>query len=187
MSWFGIPIAQGSLSHKYLHGIGASAATIAVSTFLAATGRTVAGQAIAFGLLARLVSMTLMILTDQEKSVGMRFSMFGVMWLVLLVNVYCLLTGTGNPLVLTKVISLVLGIHGMFLYLKPNVFLRKSAIAIGPGKLNQILQNIAYFSHYFSLDIIGTCLPQRSISGRNACSGRRLHVCLCYNNRSSGA
>ena len=134
MKWFGIPIAKGSLSNKYLHGIGASAATIAVATFLAVTGSMPVEKAIAYGFAARLVSMTLMILTDAEKKVGMHFSMFGILWLVLSATVYSLFTGTGDPLALSKVVSVVLGIHGLFLYLKPSVFLRKTAIAVGPGK-----------------------------------------------------
>ena len=134
MKWFGIPIARGSLSNKYLHGIGSSAATVAVSLFLAASGRTSVEQAIAYGFAARLISMTLMILTDGEKKVGMTFSMFGVLWLVLTGTVYSLLTGMGDALTLSKVVSMVLLIHGLFLYLKPSVFLRKTAIAVGPGK-----------------------------------------------------
>ena len=134
MRWFGIPIAKGSLSNKYLHGIGSSAATIAVSIFLAASGRTSVEQAIAYGFAARLISMTLMILTDGEKRVGMKFSMFGVLWLVLTGTVYCLFTKTGDPLTLSKVVSMVLLIHGLFLYLKPSVFLRKTVIAVGPGR-----------------------------------------------------
>lgn len=134
MKWFGIPIARGSLSNKYLYGIGSSAATVAVSLFLTASGHTSVEQAIAYGFAARLISMTLMILTDGEKKVGMTFSMFGVLWLVLTGTVYSILTGMGDALTLSKVVSMVLLIHGLFLYLKPSVFLRKTAIAVGPGK-----------------------------------------------------
>lgn len=134
MRWFGIPIAKGSLSNKYLHGIGSSAATIATSLFLAATEGASLELAIGYGFAARLLAMTLMILTDGERKVGMTLSMFGVMWLVLTGTVYSLLTRTGDPLTLAKVVSLVLFIHGLFLYLKPSVFLRKTAIAVGPGK-----------------------------------------------------
>jgi len=136
MKYFGIYIAPGSLSNKYIHGIGASAATIAVASYLAVNGSPLE-QALGYGFAARLVSMTLMILTDNELKVGMNFPIFGTMWMVLATTVYALFTNSWEPLTLTKIVSLVLGMHGLFLYMKPEVFLRKTAISIGPGKFKK--------------------------------------------------
>lgn len=134
MRWFNMDIPKGSLSHKYLHGIGASAATLAVSIFLV-TQRPECSleHALGYGFTARLLSMTLMLLTDEEKKLGMTIPMFGSMWLILAGTVYALFHGSFEALPWAKVVSLVLMFHGLFLFLKPEVFLRKTAISIGPG------------------------------------------------------
>jgi hypothetical protein len=134
MRWFGIYIPKDSLSHKYLHGIGASAATIAVATLLAVTGKTSVAQAIGYGFAARMLSMTLMILTNDESKVGMTLPMFGVMWVFLAGIVYSLFAGLGEALTLAKLASVALAIHGLYLYSAPDMILRRTNIAVGPGK-----------------------------------------------------
>lgn len=135
MQWFGIYVAKDSLSLKYLHGIGASASTVAISLSLALAGSCSVERAIAFGLVARLVSMTVMIVSNEEKKVGMKFSMFGPMWLALVATIYCLLQEVENAVPMAEVLSLVLGGHGLFLYSYPGVALRKTPIAVGPDPL----------------------------------------------------
>ena len=39
MKWFGVDIERNTLSAHYLHGVGASAAATAVSTYMAVTGK----------------------------------------------------------------------------------------------------------------------------------------------------
>jgi hypothetical protein len=134
MRWFGIYIPKDSLSHKYLHGIGASAATIAVANFLAVTGRSSVSQAIGYGYAARLLSMTVMILTNDERKVGMTLPMFGIMWVFVGGIVYSLFAGLKEALTLSKVASVVLAIHGLYLYSAPDMILRRTKVAVGPGK-----------------------------------------------------
>jgi hypothetical protein len=145
MQWFGIYIPKGSLSDKYLHGVGASAASIAVASYLAVTG--IAGpveKAVAYGLLTRLLYMTSMIFTDDEKKVGMKFSMFTTMWLVLGATVYALLQGMKDSLALAKVVSLVIGVHGLFLHTYPGVVLRKTCISVGPGEFHDEIFGLSF-------------------------------------------
>ena len=77
MAWCGVDIESGSLSEHYLHGVAASAATTAVSTYLATSGKTSIEQAIGYGFIARLVSMTTMFLNDKYHELGMNKAMFG--------------------------------------------------------------------------------------------------------------
>ncbi|CAB9514429.1 expressed unknown protein [Seminavis robusta] len=135
MSWFGIYIPKDSLSHKYLHGIGASAATIAAANLLALSGKTSVERAIGYGVAARILSMTLMMLANDERVVGMTLKAFGVAWAVLVLIVYSLFSGSGDALALTKVASIVLGIHGLYLYLKPDTILKRTSISVGPDPL----------------------------------------------------
>lgn len=141
MSWFGMQIPKGSLSEKYLHGIGASAATVAVSIYFAVNGSPV-NEAIAYGLVARLVSMTLMILTDDVLKVGMGFPLFGGLWLTFAATAYSLLQGLGDALALTKVVSVFLAVHGLFLHLYPGVIIRTTRKAAGPDPMAKDILSI---------------------------------------------
>lgn len=129
MAWFGVDIESGSLSEHYLHGVAASAATTAVSTYLATSGKTSIEQAIGYGFIARLVSMTTMFLNDKYHELGMNTAMFAGMYAVLAATTYCLFTGTGDAMGLTKLVSLLLLFHGEFLYLNPEAFMKKSPAA----------------------------------------------------------
>lgn len=131
MKWFGVNIAKGSLSEHYLHGIGASAATMAVSTYLAISGTSSIEKAIGYGFVARLVSMTVMIITNKYHELGMNNAMFGTMWAMLAVTTYGLFSGNWEPMALTQLVSLLLGFHGAFLFLKPEKFMKR---ATGKGE-----------------------------------------------------
>ena len=126
MKWFGVDVERGSLSEHYLHGIGASAATAAISTYLATSGTTPVEEAIGFGFVARLVSMTIMIITNNYHELGMNNAMFGAMWAILAATTYALFSGKWEPMALTQLVSLLLGFHGAFLYLKPEKFIKRT-------------------------------------------------------------
>lgn len=130
MAWFGVDIESKSLSEHYLHGLAASAATTAVSTYLATSGKTSVEEAIGYGFIARLLSMATMFATNKYHELGMNNAMFGGMFLVLAVTTYCLFTGTGDALGLTKLVSLLLAFHGEFLYLNPEAFMKRSPAAV---------------------------------------------------------
>ena len=134
MKLFGVNIAKGSLSEHFLHGIGASAATTAVSTYLAISGTSSIEKAIGYGLAARLVSMTIMIITNRYHELGMNNAMFGTMWAVLAITTYSLFSGNGEPLALTQLVSLLLGFHGAFLFLKPEKFMKRAILKGDGGK-----------------------------------------------------
>lgn len=132
MAWFGVDIESGSLSEHYLHGLAASAATTAVSTFLATSGKTSIEEAIGYGFIARLMSMALMFLNNKYHELGMNNAMFGGMFAVLTGTTYFLFSGKGDGMVLTKLVSMLLFFHGAFLYLNPEVFIKRSPAAADP-------------------------------------------------------
>jgi hypothetical protein len=129
MAWAGVDIENGSLSEHYLHGVAASAATTAVSTYLATSGKTSIEQAIGYGFIARLVSMALMVLNNKYHELGMNNAMFGGMMAVLSATTYCLFSGKCDGMALTTLVSMLLFFHGAFLYLKPEVFMKKAPAA----------------------------------------------------------
>ena len=132
MACFGVDIESGSLSEHYLHGLAASAATTAVSTYLATSGKVSTEQAIGYGFIARLASMTIMILNNKYNELGMNNAMFGGMYAVLAATTYSLFTGKGDSVGLTKLVSLLLAIHGEFLYLSPETFVKAAVVPLDP-------------------------------------------------------
>lgn len=132
MAWFGVDIESGSLSEHYLHGLAASAATTAVSTYLSTSGKTSVEEAIGYGFIARLMSMATMFATNKYHELGMNNGMFGGMFAIVAAATYCLFSGKGDAMALTKLVSLLLFIHGEFLYLNPEAFLKKSPAALDP-------------------------------------------------------
>lgn len=121
MKYFGVDIEKGSQSEICLHGIGASAATVAVSTYLANSGLAV-HEAIGYGLVARLLSVALMMLTKDHQHVGMTLGIVGVMWVVLATTTVLLFQDHEYAFDLTKLVSLILAVHGGILYLAPEAF-----------------------------------------------------------------
>lgn len=126
MKWFNVDIEPNSLPEHYLHGIGASSATVAVSTYLATNSNVSLEHAIGYGFIARLIMMTLMLATNKFSELGMNKVMFGSMWTVMLATTIALFQNISDAMVLTKVVSLLLVFHGLFLYLKPEAFLKRA-------------------------------------------------------------
>jgi hypothetical protein len=145
MKWFGLDINKGSLSEHYLHGIGASAVTTAISTYLAVSGTTTVKKAIGYGFIARLVSMTLMITTNKYHELGMNNAMFGTMWAILAVTTYALFSGKWEPMALTQFVSLLLGFHGAFLFLMPEKFMKKATGKGESGKTDWQMKLLVFF------------------------------------------
>jgi len=141
MKWFGVDIEKGSLSEHYLHGIGASATTTAIALGLSVSGTTSVEEAVAYGFVGRLVSMTAMIVTNKYHELGMNNAMFGTMWTMLAVTTYALFTGKWEPRTLTQLVSMLLGFHGAFLYLKPETFMKRAAGVDKGGKHNNTGQS----------------------------------------------
>lgn len=135
MAWAGVDIESGSLSEHYLHGLAASAATTAVSTYLATSGKTSIEQAIGYGFIARLVSMASMVLNNKYHELGMNNAIFLGMMTVLAGTTYCLFSGKADAMALTKLVSMLLFFHGVFLYLNPEAFMKKSSAAVDPTAL----------------------------------------------------
>jgi hypothetical protein len=132
MKWMSVDIEDSNhLAYYYLHGIGASAATMAISLYLAVSGVTSKEEAIGFGFLARLLSMTVLVVTHQSKELGMNSTLFVLVWVAMAVTTFALFTGNWEMLTLVKFVSLLLGVHGFFLYGNPTAFVQK---AMGKSK-----------------------------------------------------
>lgn len=160
MKWFGLDIENGSLSEHYLHGIGASAATTAISTYLAVSGTSSVKEAIGYGFMARLVSMTVMIITNKYHELGMNNAMFGTMWAILAVTTYALFSGNWEPMVLTQLVSLLLGFHGSFLFLRPEKFMKKATGKDEGGKTDCQIILLVFFLLNYLLDLFHRTIGQ---------------------------
>lgn len=143
MAWAGVEISSGSLEEHYLHGLAASAATTAVSTYLATTGMAVE-KAIGYGFIARLCSISFMILTNKYHELGMNNAMFGSMYAVLVATIFSLFTGKGDPMGLTKLVSLLLAVHGVSLYLLPDMFMKAGVVPLDPTAVTMASIDGAY-------------------------------------------
>ncbi|KAL3804026.1 hypothetical protein HJC23_006417 [Cyclotella cryptica] len=118
---FGIQVEPGSKAEHYLgHGLGSSAATLAVTSYLAVTGRTSIDEAIGFGVLTRCAYMTEMLLTGKYKELGVPTVPHVTIFLILLVTANGLLSGKDYG-ELAKVVSILLAGHGALMFLNPRV------------------------------------------------------------------
>lgn len=122
-SKFKVDVEPGSKGEHYLgHGMGASAATLAVTSLLALTGTTSVNEAIGYGILTRCAYMTEMLLTHQYKKLDVPTAPHIVIYLILLVTAFGLLSGTNSDYVeLAKVVSIVLAGHGALLFINPRI------------------------------------------------------------------
>jgi hypothetical protein len=80
--------------------------------------------------------MTVMIITNRYHELGMNNAMFGMMWAVLAVTTYSIFSGNWEPMALTQLVSLLLGFHGVFLFLKPEKFMKRATTKGEGGKTN---------------------------------------------------
>ena len=136
------------LTYHYMHGIGSSAFTVAISLFLMTMTENVNNHnihlefALGCGLVTRLFSMTF--LFGKIEELGMNELMFGILWTIIAVTCYELFLpgilfqfGLIDPLSLTKVLSLLLGVHGFFLYCDPKTFVHKvPSSSLSSGRRN---------------------------------------------------
>jgi hypothetical protein len=120
---FHITVEPGSSGEHYLgHGIASSAASLAVTSLLALTGKTSTEEAIGFGMLARSAYLSEMLLTGKYKKLGVPSVPHVIIFLILLVTAFGLLNGGNSDYVaLAKVISVVLAGHGALLFLNPRI------------------------------------------------------------------
>jgi hypothetical protein len=127
MKWMSVDFEDSNrLAYHYLRGIGASAANMAISLYLAVSGVTSKEEAIAFGFLARLLCMTVLVGNHQTKELGMNSTLFVLVWVAMAVTTFALFTGNWEMLTLVKFVSLLLGVHGFFLYGNPTSFVQKA-------------------------------------------------------------
>jgi len=127
MKWFGVNIAEGSLAEAMMNSVGASAATVALSTYLAVTGKTSIEEAVGYGLGARLLSLTRLLLTERYVQLGMTKAMVGSMWVLLAVTVYALFQGMDEAKPLAQVASLMIAFHGLGLVTKAEAVVAKAS------------------------------------------------------------
>ena len=120
---FSITVESGSSGEHYLgHGIASSAASLAVTSLLAITGKTSTEEAIGFGMLARSAYLSEMLLTGKYKKLGVPSVPHIIIFLILLLTAFGLLNGGNSDYVaLAKVVSLVLAGHGGLLFLNPRI------------------------------------------------------------------
>lgn len=146
---FGVQVEPGSKGEHYLgHGLGSSAASLAVTSYLSLSGRTSIDEAIGFGLLTRCAYMTEMLLTGKYKDLGVPTVPHVTIFLILLVTANGLLSGKhcGE---LTKVVSILLAGHGGLLFLNPRID--------GEFDISSIEECYMYF--YFARYILVTSHP----------------------------
>jgi hypothetical protein len=129
MKYFGVDVMPGSQSEACLHGMGASAATVAVTAFLATSSGFDINEAIAYGLIARLVTVAAMIMTKDPQHTGGVKSAVALTFLTLGINIVMLFNNDSNALTVTKVLSLITAMHGLVLFMKPEPFTKKTVVA----------------------------------------------------------
>lgn len=119
---FHITVVPGSNGEHYLgHGVASSAASLAVTSLLALTGKTSIEEAIGFGMLARSAFMTEMLLTGKYKQLGVPTAPHVVVYLFLLGTAFRLLNANSDSVTLAKVVSVILAGHGGLLFLNPRI------------------------------------------------------------------
>lgn len=119
---FGVELEPGSKGEHYLgHGLGSSAASLAVTGFLATSGKISVNEAIAYGILTRCAYMTEMLLSGKYTELDVPTTPHVVIYLVLLVTAFGLLSGNSGYDALAKVVSVVLAGHGALLFLNPRI------------------------------------------------------------------
>ncbi|KAL7477265.1 hypothetical protein ACHAW6_003078 [Cyclotella cf. meneghiniana] len=117
----GVEVGPGSKGEHYLgHGLGSSAASLAVTSYLSLSGRTSIDEAIGFGILTRCAYMTEMLLTGKYKELGVPTVPHVTIFLILLVTANGLLSGKDYG-ELAKVVSILLAGHGGLLFLNPRI------------------------------------------------------------------
>ena len=117
----GIELEPGSKGEHYLgHGLGSSAATLAVTGLVAFSSENV-NEAIAYGILTRCAYMTEMLLTGKYTELDVPTTPHVVIYLVLLGTAFGLLSGDSGYDALAKVVSVVLAGHGALLFLNPRI------------------------------------------------------------------
>ena len=117
----GIEIEPGKGHHYLGHGLGSSAATLAVTGYLATSGKTSVNEAIAFGILTRCAYMTEMLLCGKYTELDVPVTPHILIYVFLLVTAYGLLSGDSGYDALAKVVSIVLAGHGALLFLNPRI------------------------------------------------------------------
>ena len=119
---FHITVLPGTNGEHYLgHGIASSAASLAVTSLLALTGTTSTEEAIGFGILARSAYMTEMLLTGKYKELGVPTVPHVMVYLLLLITAFGLISGNPDGVTLAKVVSVLLAGHGSLLFLNPRI------------------------------------------------------------------
>ena len=118
---FGIEIEPGSKGEHYLgHGLGSSAAALAVTSLLVLSEKTSVDEAIGYGMLTRCAYMTEMLLTDKYKELGVPTVPHITMYLILLGTAFGLISDSDYG-ALAKVVSILLAGHGSLLFLSPRI------------------------------------------------------------------
>ena len=117
----GIELEPGKGQHYLGHGLGSSAATLAVTGYLATSGKTSINEAIAYGILTRCAYMTEMLLCGKYTELDVPVTPHILIYVFLLVTAYGLLSGDSGYDALAKVVSVVLAGHGALLFLNPRV------------------------------------------------------------------
>lgn len=119
---FGVAVEPGSKGEHYLgHGLGSSAATLAVTAYLATSGKTSVNEAIGFGLLTRCAYMTEMLLMGKYTQLDVPTVPHVTIYVILLATAFGLLSGNSDYAALAKVVSIVLAGHGGLLFLNPRI------------------------------------------------------------------
>ncbi len=119
---FGVTIEPGSKGEHYLgHGLGASAASLSVTSLLALSGQVSTDEAIAYGMLTRCAYMTEMLLTKEYEELGVPTLPHVTMYLILLFTAFGLLSGNTDYEALAKIGSILLAGHGGLLFLNPRI------------------------------------------------------------------
>ena len=118
----GVELEPGSKGEHYLgHGLGSSAASLAVTGYLTLAGKTSVNEAIAYGVLTRCAYMTEMLLSGKYTELDVPTTPHVVIYVVLLVTAFGLLSGDSGYDALAKVVSVVLAGHGALLLLNPRI------------------------------------------------------------------
>lgn len=131
MKMVGVDIASGSISETCLTALGASAATISISGFLAVTGKTSVNEAVGYGLGARLAVATYLIATGKHTDLGVPKPMVGTMWALLTYTVWALFQGRDEGVPLAQVVSLMIASIGYCMWSKPECVVEKAKKAGG--------------------------------------------------------
>jgi len=125
VSKMGIEIDKGSMDEVLVQAVGAHAAGVAVTNYLATTGKTSINEAIGYGLLARIILMIKIALTHSE--LVKTFNLFPTV-LVLGVSstiTYGLISGNLDASLCGKVVASLLALGGVTCFTSPDFIAKK--------------------------------------------------------------